>query len=173
MNEKTNNWFETTKQQIEDQSLNKIKAKDVRFYNLGSFITIAQRIDQFSHTCSDCEKFKDQISEMAQNLEVYINTSMAKRKEFEKKRDIFTEHLKKKHHLVKKNLYAPTYGFVGLLLGALAGYLLALILSFFTTDLPHDFMRISVLIGWAIGLGLGRWRGSKKDKTIVKAQLYF
>lgn len=173
MSENNNIWFLSIKQNIETISEENIKPKDVRFYNLGGFLHIAERIDEFSHNCSECANYKNEIVDISENIDKYINTSVKTRKDFEKKREVFSTHLKKVHGLVKKNTYAATYAFIGLLLGALGGYLFAKIFIMFAEQANPNFVKISVLVGWALGIVGGRILGVLKDKKIVKAKLFY
>ena len=180
MSENNTIWFSSVKQNIETISEKNIKPKDVRFYNLGGFLHIAERINEFSHNCSECANYKNEIVEISENIDKYINTSVKTRKDFEKKREIFSTHLKKEHGLVKKNTYAATYAFIGLLLGALGGYLFAKIFIWlpsvaevFAEQTNPNFVKISVLVGWAVGIVSGRILGVLKDKKIVKAKLFY
>jgi len=165
-------WFEEVKQNIEQISEKKIKPKEVRFYNLGSFITIAQRIGEFSGSCKECENSKADILEISQTIDTYLNTSNQTRKAFEQKRDSFANHLKKTHNLVKQNIYAPTYAFAGLLIGSILGYGIAKTMLLFN-DYNNDLVRVSILIGWAIGLIAGRILGVQKDNKIKKEKRFF
>jgi ABC-type transporter Mla maintaining outer membrane lipid asymmetry permease subunit MlaE len=166
------NWFEEVKQNIEQISEKNIKPKEVRFYNLGGFITIAQRINEFSSTCKECENLKAEILEVSQNIDKYLNTSNQTRKTYEQKRDSYAEHLKTAHNLVKRNLYAPTYAFVGLLVGSVLGFAFAQIMQIFNAY-NADFMKVSILIGWAIGLIVGRILGTQKDNKVKKEKRFY
>ena len=173
MSENNSDWFASVKQNIETISEENIKPKDVRFYNLGGFLHIAERIDDFSENCTECSSLKDEVLEVSENIDTYINTSSKTRKDFEKKREIFSNHLKKEHGLVKKNTYAATYAFIGLLLGALGGYLFAKIFVSFTEQSNPNFIKISVLVGWALGIVGGKILGILKDKKLIKAKLFY
>lgn len=173
MSENTSAWFNSVKQNIETISEEKIKPKDVRFYNLGGFLHIAERIDEYSHKCEECNSLKEEALEVSENIDKYINTSSKTRKEFEQKRELISNHLKKGHGLVKKNTYAATYAFIGLLIGALGGYLFAKIFTLFIEEVNPNFIKVSVLVGWALGIVTGRLLGVFKDKKIVKAKLFY
>jgi len=167
------NWFTKVKENIEQISEKNIKPKDVRFYNLGGFIDVAKRVEEFSHTCQECNNFKTEVFEISENIDKYINTSTTTRKDFEKKRDKFSNHLVKAHGLVKKNTYAATFAFIGLLIGALLGYLFAKTYAVIHAVENSEFMKISVLIGWALGIVVGRIMGVLKDRQIKKENKYF
>ena len=166
-------WFAQVKENIEQISEKSIKPKDVRFYNLGGFIDIAQRIDEFSTTCSQCNSYKAEVLEISEHIDKYINTSSTSRKDFEKKRDKYSKHLTKTHGLVKKNTFAPTFAFIGLLVGALLGYLFAKTYCWFHGIENPGFTKVSILIGWALGIVAGRIWGVLKDRKIKKEQKFF
>lgn len=172
MPDENKNWLQTVKSNIETISEEKINAKEVRFYNLGGFIDISQRVSEFADNCETCNSYKSEISEISENIDKYINTSVKTKKDFEKKRDKYSEHLKKEHGLVKKNSMAATYAFIGLLIGALVGYLFAKIFLMFA-DAPENFTKVSVLIAWALGLITGRVLGTLKDKQIKKENRFY
>lgn len=173
MSESNSTWFNSVKQNIETISADNIKPKDVRFYNLGGFLHIAERVDEFSTNCTECVNCKPEIMEVSENIDKYINTSSKTRKEFEQKREKFSLHLKKGHGLVKKNTYAATYAFIGLIIGALGGYLFAKIFILFAEQANPNFLKVSLLVGWALGIVGGRILGTLKDKKIVKAKLFY
>ena len=172
MNSEKENWFIKVENHIKLHAEKNIKAKDVRFYNLGGFIEIAKKVELFSGNCNVCDAFKPEIEQISLSMDEVINSSVSSRRDFEKMRDEITRHLEKDHALSKRNINKATYGLIGMVLGALFGYFIGFVIEMIKPEYIKA-AQTSMLIGWALGLIGGRFAGSLKDKKLKKEGLSY
>ncbi len=149
-------WSIGIKQTLKKQQ-SEVKKSDYKFFNISQLENIAERIDDFSETCSTCNDLKANIEQLAHNLPDYLNGNLQKRQEFEKLNDITLKHLRRKHKLYPHNYFMSIYTLIGFTAGAFLGAIVALL----TTQVS---MFHGVVVGFGIGLLLGYTLGLMKDK---------
>ena len=156
-------WSKTIKNKIDEQ-IDDIYKRDYKFYKIDRLERIAEHIDVFSHECEECEAFKTDIKDIAERLSEYLKGVPQLRSEYEKRNEKIVNHLQKKHKLAYKEYYASSYSFLGFAIGsAIFGGVMWFINS--------NFIVPAVLMGFALGLIIGRILGKKKDKKIEENNL--
>lgn len=156
-------WSTGVKRNIESKR-EKIYKRDFKFFKIDRLIRIADRIDEFSNTCKDCENYKKEIEQITEKLPEYINGYPRQRSEYEKRSEVLVKHLKEKHNLVQAEYYSAVYSLAGLSGGLiLAGGIFYLI--------HPGFFKIGILSGFTLGIIIGRILGKRKDRQIKKDKL--
>jgi hypothetical protein len=126
--------------------------KDFKKYKLDLLLRVARRVDDFSTTCGECQTFKQDITNLVQEMSMLIQMpSKEGMKRHTKAVNSLVEHLKKVHKLVEKGHYMGMGIGIGMLIGAALGGSLGAAL-----DSPG--------IGTAVGIGLGLAIGAYLDK---------
>lgn len=144
--------------QVIEQQLQQggIQNGDYKFYNVERLIRIAEKLDMYSDKCQNCKYYKNDLEDLAGNLHYYLNTSVKTRNEFEQRHDKLAKHLKKQHGVVTAGYHMHLMTFLGILAGALAGYLI-------TFSYGGELLKIGLLMGGAVGLLIGRNAGIRKE----------
>jgi len=148
-----------------DAQIDNIPKRDYKFYKIDRLERIAERIDEFSDNCSECEAFKNNVEEIVNKLTESLQSGSPKlRSEYEKNNEEIVKHLQKVHQLSYKEYYASAYSFIGLLSGAI---LFTVIFYFINSN----FLIPASLFGFTFGIIIGRIIGKRKDKEKVKNNL--
>ena len=156
-------WYQKLeKTTIEKNKL--LKKNDFKFFQVDSFLKIAQKIDFFADKCTFCSESKAVSEELTENLEEYLKGDMKSRKAFEKKINAMHDHLRKVHKIYPPQYFISLFSLYGIVIGLLAGALAAYL------TIP-GFIKQSLLFGFVIGLITGRILGKIKDKKQAKAGL--
>ncbi len=137
---------------------------DFKFFQVDTFLKMAQKIDYFAGECDFCKESKEVSEELAENLFDYLKGDLKSRKAFEKKINAMHDHLRKKHRVYPPSYFISLYSLLGVILGLLGGALIAYL------TIP-GFMQQSLLFGFVIGLIAGRILGKIKDKKQFEAGL--
>ena len=130
--------------------------KDFKKYKLDLLLRVAKRVDDFSHTCGECQTFKSEITRLTQELSLL--TQMPSKqgiKSHTKAVNNLAEHLKKVHKLVDKGHYLGVGIGIGMAIGAALGGALGAAL---------DNPGIGTAIGIALGIAVGRYLDKKAEK---------
>ena len=156
-------WSVGIKRRIDTQKDNFYRS-DYKFFKVDRLEKMAERIDEFSDDCSQCENFKKETEEIVERLPEYINGSPGKRKEYEKRNDTIVNHLRKDHDLYPHNYFTS----VGSLSGIAAGINVfgGLSMLFFPEILFH-----ALIAGFLLGLFGGYFWGAAADKKQKKKNL--
>jgi hypothetical protein len=126
--------------------------KDFKKYKLDLLLRVARRVDDFSATCGMCQTYKQEITNLVQEMSLLIQMpSREGMKRHTKEINNLVEHLKKVHKLVERGHYIGMGIGIGMLIGAAVGGSLGAAL-----DSPG--------IGTAVGIGLGLAIGGYLDK---------
>jgi len=149
-------WSKTIKNKIDDQ-IDDIYKRDYKFYKIDRLERIAEHIDDFSTECEECKAYKKEIEGITERLSEYLKGIPQLRSEYEKRNEKIVKHLQKKHKLAYKEYYASSYSFLGFVSGSV---LFGGIMWF----INPNFVFPTILMGFAIGLIVGRIIGKKKDK---------
>ena len=155
-------WSREIRKKIEVQ-LESIYRKDYKFFKIDRLEDMAEHIDVFSEKCPECQYFKAEIEDIAENLSDFMYGSVRKRKEYERRTEKIVKHLKNNHNLKAKGYYTSLYSFYGFTIGLAIGLLLGLF--------SFKFIRFTVLLGFALGLIIGRQIGKNKDRYYEKNNL--
>lgn len=149
-------WSKKIQLEIDNQ-IEDIHKRDYKFYKVDRLERIAERIDNFSDNCQECEKFKSEVEDISSNLAYFLSGETNLRAEYEKRNEKIVKHLQKKHNLAYKDFYSSSYSFIGLSIG-----IAVFILIFWFIN--SNFLIPASLFGFTIGLFVGRFTGKKKDK---------
>ena len=155
-------WSREIRKKIEVQ-LESIYRKDYKFFKIDRLEDMAEHIDIFSEKCPECQYLKAEVEDIAENLSDFMYGSSRKRAEYEKRTEKIFSHLKHKHNLKQRGYYASLYPFYGLLIGSLIGLIFGL--------LSFRLLRLTLLLGFAGGLIIGRVLGKNKDRYYEKNNL--
>lgn len=153
-------WYNKIEIEIEQKSEN-LHAKDLKFYQVDRFLKLAKRIDKLSVECKECKFLKQQIEETAGSLDVLLSGEIALRKKYENKLTELDKHLRKAHQIYPNQYFLYLYSFVGIAGGLLLGAVIGLILD-------AGYTKTSVILGFAIGLAVGRIYGKLQDSKLKK-----
>jgi len=156
-------WSRTIKSKIDDQ-IDDIYKRDYKFYKIDRLERIAERIDEFSHECEECEALKTEVEDITEKLSEYLQGIPHLRAEYEKRNEKIVKHLQKKHKLAYKEYFAASYSFIGFTIGSIiSGGIMWFI--------NPNFVIPTMLMGFALGIIIGRILGKKKDKKNEKNNL--
>ena len=156
-------WYQKLeKTAIEQNDL--LYKNDFKFFQVDTFLKMAQKIDRFANECDYCKQSKEISEELAENLFEYLKGDMKSRKAFEKKVNAIQDHLQKKHNVYPPSYFLSLYSLFGVIFGLIAGAVIAQL------TIP-GFMKQSLLFGFVIGLIIGRILGKRKDKKQAKQGL--
>ena len=153
-------WLNQITESTENQKNAFASKKDYLYLDVKMLLKIAKKSDILSKSCTICEENKKQIEYLTNNLAGFSET-IAKRKEYDRKKDFIFQHLRKKHRMFPHNYFTSMHSLTGMLAGSGLGYLFSL-LPFITS------IRYSVIIGYIVGLAIGRIIGNKIDFKIKK-----
>jgi len=126
--------------------------KDAKKYKLDLLRRVAKRVDDFSHTCGQCQTFQSEINRLVQELSLL--TQMPSKegiKSHTRAIRSLVDHLKKVHKLVEKGQYLGMGIGIGMAIGAVLGGVLGAALE-------------NPGIGTAVGIGIGLAVGVYLDK---------
>ncbi len=159
-NKKLKVWSKKIKTEINIQ-INDIYKRDYKFYKIDRLERMAEKIDEFSDDCKQCNAFKTDIEDISKKLSTYLAGSPSLRSEYEKRNEKIVKHLQKNHNLSYKEYYTSSYSFIGIISGS----------AFFGAVMwfiNPNFIVPTILMGFTIGIIIGRIMGKKKDKKQEK-----
>lgn len=150
-------WSKKIKVEI-DAQIDDIYKRDYKFYKIDRLERIAERIDEFSDDCSECNHLKSEVEDIVTNLSDSLqNGNTELRSEYEKRNEKIVKHLRSVHKLSYKEYYASVYSFIGIVSGTI-------VLGFIGWLILPQLLVFSLLTGFTIGIIAGRMIGKKKDK---------
>ena len=149
--EARSDWYNRTATEINlyQDTLNK---KDSKKYKLDLLLRVADRVDDFSSYCGECQMFQQEVTTLAQDLGNLIQLpGKERRKNHIKQIDHIVKHLKKEHKLITEGYYRG----MGMIMGPAIG-----------TGIGAAFenLSIGVAAGIAIGLAIGSYLDKKAEK---------
>lgn len=156
-------WSQGIKRTINKQKEN-IYKRDFKFFKIDRLEKIAERIDEYSDNCEECENLKKEVEHISNKLSEYINGSLQERSEYEKRSEIIVKHLKDKHGLISPGYYSAVYSLAGFSAGISVFTGIAYLIN-------PVFWKFGLLIGFTLGIIAGRIYGNKKDKQKKNAGL--
>lgn len=135
--------------------------KGAKRYKADLLLKIAGRIDEFSDICAECQAYKQEITNLVNNLSMLIQMpSKEGQKSHNKAVNVIAEHLKKVHKLVEKGHYMGIGIGIGMAIGAGLGGALGSI---------FDNAGIGTGIGIALGVAIGAYldRKAKEEGRVL------
>lgn len=147
-----------------DEHRSQIRKSDYKFFNVDRLERVAERLDEFSEECEVCKELKSDVEHLAEHLPDYLDGTLHKRREFEKRNDTPVMHLRKAHQLYPQNYFTSVYALAGLSAGLLAGGGISLLTAYVTAF--HG-----LIFGFVLGLAVGYIAGISKDKKQKKLNL--
>ena len=149
-------WYDGIDKQI-NQLKETIGENDYKKYKLNLLLCVAQRVDEFSHECGQCQILQQDISTLTQDVGNLIQVAdKDKRKAHLKTIDVITGHLKKQHKLVTEGYYMG----IGTAIGAGIGVALG-------AAMPNIGTGIPIGIGTGIAIGAALDAKAKKEGRVI------
>ena len=149
--EARSDWYNRTATEINlyKDTSNKKKSKK---YKLELLLGVANRVDEFSSDCGECQIFQQEITTLAQDLGNLIQLpGKERRKSHIKKINNIVKHLKKEHKLITEGYYRG----MGMIMGPAMGTGIGAAL---------DNISVGIGIGIAIGIVIGNYMDKKAEK---------
>jgi len=141
-----------------DQKLEKTREQDLRFFRIDEFKRNVTRVEEFMPTCADCKRIQTDIIETVKSIDEAVKTPGRERREYDRLISRLSKHIQKEHKFYPPYYFSYVYALIGLLGGALLGYLL------FVIKPEHKIEMFS--IGISAGLILSYILGTIKDRKI-------
>jgi len=155
MNSKSN-WYDGITKQINQLKVT-LSEKDYKKYKLNLLLCVAERIDQFSLECGQCQIFQQDISTLTQDVGNIIQIAdKDKRKAHLKTINDIVGHLRKQHKLVTNGYYMG----IGMLFGSAIGVALG-------AAMPSIAMGIPIGVGVGIAIGTALDAKAKKEGKVI------
>lgn len=137
-----------------------INPRDLNFFNIEIMLDLARITQKNSYKCEECKKNKDILMELSGSISKNIDT-IDGRKQITKKLDKIIKHLRQKHKMYIRRYVSSLYTIIGLVGGLIIGVVLGYIFS--------KFLFFILVLG-AVGLFLGSFTGSLKEKKLLKKE---
>ena len=154
--EARSDWYNRTATEINlhrDTSNKKVSKK----YKLDLLLGVANRVDEFSPYCGECQMFQQEVTSLAQDLGNIVQLPGKERhRSHIKKINNIVKHLKKEHKLITEGYYRG----MGLMMGPAVGIAIGA-----GVDNTGVGMAIGVAIGFVIGTYLDK-KAEKEGKVI-------
>ena len=149
--EARSDWYNRTATEINlyKDTSNKKKSKK---YKLELLLGVANRVDEFSSDCGECQIFQQEITTLAQDLGNLIQLpGKERRKSHIKRINNIVKHLKKEHKLITEGYYRG----MGMMIGPVMGT---------SIGAAFDNTAVGIAIGVAIGFVIGNYMDKKAEK---------
>ena len=148
-------WYNRVATEI-GQYQTSLSQKDFKKYKLDLLLRVAKRIDDFSHTCGECQTFQTEITRLVQEMSLLVQMpSKQGLKSHSKAVSNLVEHLKKVHKMVEKGHYLGLGVTIGWVIGGALGGALGAAL---------DNPGIGTAIGIAVGIAVGHYLDKKAER---------
>lgn len=157
-------WYVNIERKVEEETENLYK-RDVTFFQIERLLKLAEKIDYFARHSEQAEAQKKVIEEIVGNLSTSINSTIGTRNEYERKLESVADYLKKEHGIRPKKYYQSLYALIGIFGGIVVGYAIGQIYG------GSGFLKFALLLGFAIGLMVGRILGNRKEKWLSENNL--
>ena len=141
-----------------DQKLEKTREQDLRFFRIDEFKRNISRVDEYYSGCADCKRIQSDIIETVKSIDEAVKSPGRKRREYDRLISRLSKHIQKEHKFYPPFYFSYMYALIGLIGGAVLGYLLFLIKP------EHKIEMLS--IGISAGLILSYILGTIKDRKI-------
>jgi len=148
-------WYNRIATEISQHQL-ALNQKDAKKYKLDLLLRAAKRVDDFSDICGECQTFKQEITNLVQELSLLLQMPGKEGiKSHTKAVSKIVEHLKKVHKLVDKGHYLGMGVGIGWAIGAGLGGALGA---------AFDNPGIGTAAGIVLGLAVGRYLDKKAER---------
>lgn len=148
-------WYQRVESDIANLKLT-LDKKQAAAFQLDLLLRIARRVDEFSSVCTECEGYKQQVTDLTHDAATLSQVpSKESLKLYRKSISDIAGHLKKEHKLVDQGMYMG----VGIAIGAGLGAALAAAIQ------NYAFSGVGVAIGVAIGAALDA-KAKKEGKVL-------
>jgi hypothetical protein len=135
--------------------------KGAKKYKLDLLLRVTKRIDDFSETCGECEAYKQDITNLVNEMSLLIQMpSKQGMKNHTAAINKMVGHLKKVHKLVDKGYYLGIGIGIGMAIGAAIGGVFGAV-----ADNPGIGTGVGIALGVAIGMYLDR-KAKREDRVI-------
>lgn len=145
-----------------DVNPEKSREKDLMFFWVDEFKRNINRIDDFSGSCSFCQKNKIDVTEQVETISEAIEVPGKSRREYDSLISRLARHMQKEHGFYAPFHFSYLYAFVGILTGSITGFILY---KLFPVD-----GEILFLICLATGIIVAYITGNRKDSQIRTAK---
>ena len=154
-------WADEIKSKI-DINLEKSREKDIRFFRVDEFKRNITRIDDFSGSCSFCQKNKIDILEQVKTISEAIEVPGESRREYDRLIGRLARHMQKEHGFYAPFHFSYLYAFIGILSGLITGFILYKLFPVYGETM--------FLVCLATGIIAAYIAGSRKDSKIRTAE---
>jgi len=151
-------WYDKIEIQISENS-EKLYKKDIKFYQVDTFLKLAKKVDEFAPSCTTCKMLKQKIEEVSENLDEYLSGEIAERRKYEKILNEISDHVKKVHKVFPKQYNLYSFSFFGIAAGLVVGWLSAYLVD-------ETYVKGGLIFGFVVGLIAGRIIGKIRDKKL-------
>ncbi len=100
--------------------------------------------------------------DLSTKLSDMINGGISSKREMEREMESIFNHLKKDHGIRPQKYFTSFFSLIGMLAGTILGGVLAFPMGW---NIPA-----LLLVGWAVGLGVGRIYGNSRDNSLKKQE---
>jgi hypothetical protein len=145
-----------------DVNLEKSREKDIRFFRVDEFKRNITRIDDFSGSCSFCQKNKIDVIEQVETISEAIELPGKSRREYDRLISRLARHMQKEHGFYAPFYFSYLYAFIGILSGLISGFILY--------KLFPVYGEAMFLVCLATGIIVAYIAGSRKDNNIRTAE---
>ncbi|SHF66677.1 hypothetical protein SAMN05444274_107112 [Mariniphaga anaerophila] len=153
------NWAQQLTSQL-DEKLQGAKQRDLRFFRIDEFKRNISRVDDFSKSCSVCQKEKLNIAEISLKIDEAVEVPGKSRKEYDRIIGRLSSHMQKTHGFFPPFYFSYLFSFFGMVAGLLLGYFLMKLFP------AQDWIMLAA--GFVAGLFTGYVWGNRKDSKIRK-----
>ncbi|MBN1118540.1 MAG: hypothetical protein JXA77_15120 [Bacteroidales bacterium] len=141
-----------------------ISPSDFLFYNMGHFPLIYKNLLARQDSCTTCKEKLICFEKLVNGLPGNIAGNPGERKKFEAEKTLIEEHLKRNHNMHFPGYYTSLGSLLGIVLAGIAITIINVLMS------EELFNRLT-LIGFTVGIVVGRLVGVLLDKNIFKRNL--
>jgi len=158
--ESHSDWYDGITKQI-NLLRETLSPQDYRRYKLGTLLCLAERVDQFSPDCGQCQIFQQDMETLIQDVgNIRQLPSKESRKQYFKSINSIIGHLQRQHKLVTEGYYTGICMAMGSGIGVAIGA---------ATDNVGSGIPIGVAIGVAIGAALDA-KARKEGRILCPSQ---
>lgn len=136
---------------IIDKKLKDVRDKELNFFRIDEFKRNIKRVNNFSETCSICHKEKEHITRIVEKIDTAINIPGKERKEYDRFISRLSRHMQKSHGFYPPYYFSYVYALLGFILGAIAGYILMKIVSYYKWEMFGIGISVGLIASYIIG----------------------
>jgi len=133
-----------------------IYKKDYTFYQIDTLAKCAVKVEAEAENCPLCAEMLTDMEKLASEYPQLLNSGSVGRASYEKRLNVYVDHLRQKHGYVREGFYMPVCIAVGLAVGFVAGWL---------SGYYVPCMAVAMVIGYIVGTAKDR-HVRKKGKVL-------